>query len=74
MPSPGKQAYRQQIEHKHTLTSKTNCNKKERKKERKRERERERERDMIFGKRDINGLILLLYIHIYIETYTHTFF
>ena len=45
MPSPGKQAYRQQIEHKHTLTSKTNCIKKERKKERKREREKEREKE-----------------------------
>ena len=46
MPSPGKQAYRQQIEHKHTLTSKTNCNrKKERKKERERERKKERKRE-----------------------------
>ena len=28
---------------------------------------------MIFGKRDINGLILLLYIRIYIHTHTHIF-
>ena len=45
MPSPGMQVYTQQIKHKHTLTLKTICNKKERKKERKREREKEREKE-----------------------------